>query len=417
MDALTHPIRALIEQWTPPDPGAGAGDDPLAIQLDHHPAYLPVLQSKCWHSHFGAHRQARRVLGLDGSGRWVEDGRANGQIARVLGTGLEPLAMAAFSLGPLRRARSLYPDLADLIWDPLQVAARERTWLQQWDAVVAAARSEPTAAQEGLLDLVNDELFSALVRLSGTFGRFETPALVAALRQALDSPSLLVRSAGAWGLRLTTPGQGFDAWLLDQVADPQPAVRQMVACALGQIGSDTAQEPLQRYLRDQPVVQQEAIDALVALENPTSRPAILSLAADWSAHPVEQGQARALMALQAFWHDEDAALLLRALQAKAAAVRGAAAYTLGEQRIVAAIPDVRRALWDPEPEVRTHAGYALVKLGDVGMAARVTELATNGVEWFTDPLSGSLESEQTLMAMLRDEMAKVKSAISPSSLS
>lgn len=154
----------------------------------------------------------------------------------------------------------------------------------------------------------------------------------------------------------------FQSWfqmrrLKQQLSQPSPAVRITAIHELGHIGSREAVQLLANMLNDRErSVGKEAALALGQTGNPEALLPLLN----WYgavAPAVLQGP---LVKLGALAPNQ----LLAALQAPSNTVRRAAAFTLGEMRLTAAVAPLHKALHDQDHLVQISVVQALGKIGD-----------------------------------------------------
>jgi hypothetical protein len=407
-------IAQLIAEWTPTP---GNVDDPLAISLNLEgaPAYLPLLQAKHWYSRYGRRRQAHRVLGLNISGEWVEDGPAKGRVSRTFGSAAECFSDAWFALRPLKRARERYPALRDLIWNEVEVAQIEERYLSKWKAEVDALQDDETRDDEWLR---RHDLLSGEAKL----GFLETPRTLSALVAALRAPTANVRQRAVRGLGCTIPGRGLEREVIALADDASATVRTAVAQALGSIGTRETLPILLAYLRDEPAIGVVAISALVSQGLPEAREEIVRIATsaedtreDHADDATVSLQMAATLALQTFWAPGDAETLVLLCKVDAPAVREVAAFVLGEMRVDTATADLERLLWDPMPQVRSSAAWALGTLGRDEFIPRFVELAQSDSDYFYDPVTQNYEHEssialETMLLMAQRGSARARAA-------
>lgn len=381
--ALNILIQQLIEAW-PPSYDLPFGD-PLFVQVTSAPMYLPLLQPKTPYSHRGRRERSMRVLGLDVVGNWVEDNSSKGKVSWVYGSDAQCFGTAPFALSPLLRARKLYPDVAELIWNESHVSQIEGHYLQKWERLTTELTQRESIDPLWFLH-------SGLVGTARALGHLETSATLGVLLSALTATSSLVRREAVQGLWATTPGQGLDVALFPLVADPDMSVREAVARALGYLGDMSSLEILLSFLSDDPPVQTEAIDALVALGYREARPLILQLAFPprnaGRASTDERVRMTAILALQTFWQAADADVLISALTDIAIPVRTASAYVLGQTHVTEAVKGLEKLLTDDAPAVRVAAIYALLELNAASdVIPNLVQIATSGRETeYIDPI-------------------------------
>jgi HEAT repeat protein len=394
-------IQWRIANWR--EPPSNESLDPVGVRFqvaDVHPNYLPLIQPKLPVNRYGLREISQRILGIDAVERWVEDNPANGLVSATYASLEACLRGARFPCSPLQEASRRYPDLRDIIWNQREAQAVAETYLVHWQRMLAADPYPDSPAGGGttsLLDLPAEDVNVAVV-----LGLLELPDTLAALRSALTSPIGLLRDQAAHGLAHTMPHRDTEQSLLEFAYDAVPAVRATIARSLGQVGSAQSLDVLLALLRDESAkVQQAAIDGLILLGLPQASDPIRSLI-----HLLSQAQVSdevdlvrmsAILALRTFWAEEDVALLQQvALHDPSATVRSTAVFVLGRKQQRGAIGDLRRALLDVSPLVRSAAAHALASLDDAVSIPRIAELAGSTVPHYVDPLSGQYESESTM---------------------
>jgi HEAT repeat protein len=272
---------------------------------------------------------------------------------------------AAFALGRLGNLASLaVPDLTRRIKNDRDASVRDMAACSLGDIVLSMSayfppRSQWDTAGKTLEDALADS--DPRVRRSaayalGAFGNLAGPA-VPALRKALRDSNPSVRQNAAWALGRV--GSALDssgvADLCDLLNDQSVLVRRDAAFALGSLGKSTGQKTIRhagkplldmvRAEKDE-VVRKTALGALAALAGPEHR---------------------------AFARD-----LYPLLESKDPETAINTAYALGSmggepgQR---ALPVLRKALSDPDPNTQALAAASLARAGKEAAALAVDDLA------------------------------------------
>jgi hypothetical protein len=396
---IQRTLAEYIHTWqTPQQLPKG---DPLAVQLPvSSPTYLPLLQDKTYYSHYGLRTQRQQVLGLTSTGEWIWDSEGRGKSGYIYRSTTQCFSLSPFSLFPLAAARTLYPELATLIWDVETVQTIEQAYLDTWTNFLRDIRVRQVPAALWLFR-------SSYSTIAVQMGRLESEATCDALLQALESPIEAVRVHAVEGLGRTSPGRGFARAVEGLASDPSEEVREAVAQALERIGSEANLLVLMHLFHDAPKVQLSALDALVVIGAPTTRALVVDLLSNWAPdRTAPEVTLRALLSLQSVWQPGDVDRCLAALVHVHPYVRAGAAYVLGATGIQNAASALYEALWDGDPLVRVDAAYALKALGkEVGIRRMRELVTTQPAAAYIDPISGQLELEACLLQFLLENWA------------
>jgi len=288
---------------------------------------------------------------------WVKGDRSvKALIAAVQKEPWPRQAAAIHSLGVIGDPRAAEP-LAGLL--------DSRAWYVRDAAIRAIAQLGGAAGIETLVAALGDE--HGLVRQSareGLVARGE-PA-VPETERALDTGTEAVRWQAAWVLgHIKAPGT--EEPLLGALEHGDPAVRVESAVGLARLGAGTVVDGLTRLLASRdPSVREEAAWALGHLgSSRAAEPLVAALSdadAGWMAG----------VALGRLGLPSAATPLAAALESPSARTRRGAACALANLRTTGTVSALRRALGDPDEEVRYWAAEALRRIGTPEAARAAT---------------------------------------------
>jgi HEAT repeat protein len=193
---------------------------------------------------------------------------------------------------------------------------------------------------------------AALVSL----GRRREPSVAADVAGALLDADTQVRLAAVRAISLVDPTQAVTHLAALAGAEPDAAVRQAIADALGELGLPESVAPLTVLLADSDqAVQAQAAEALALVG---TQPALEALAGGLC-YPAVKHQILAELArlgVPAF------RVLLTCARAGQPELRAASAEALGLMRNTLALPTLRLLARDPDERVRAVAGQALAAI-------------------------------------------------------
>jgi len=279
---------------------------------------------------------------------WVKSDRSvTALIAAVQKEPWPRQAAAIHSLGALGDPRAAEP-LAGLL--------TSRAWYVRDAAIRAIAQLDGPAAIGTLVAALGDE--HGLVRQSAREGLVAggEPAVPEMVR-VLAAGTETVRWQAAWVLgRIKAPGT--EEPLLGALEHGAPAVRLESAVSLARLGTGKVVDGLTRLLTSRdPAVREEAASLLGHLGSPRAAQPLVAALGDADAGWM------AAVALGRLGIPSAATPLAAALENPSARTRRGAALALASLRAAGTVSALRRALGDPDEEVRYWAAEALRGIG------------------------------------------------------
>lgn len=272
---------------------------------------------------------------------------------------------------------SLIEALKDPSWTIRKNASKVlvRLGKRSLDPIIAAMRSDDEDVQfwagevlsefgeEGLdkfLEILESDSQSSILCAIGALGKIGSERAVAPLLDQLASDSWTIRKAAAEAL--WEIGQPAVEQLIVQLENANPDVQFWAIQILGEIGDESAVEPLITKLRDDSQNEEKKISIIKALgeiEDPSAISELINQLGS-SSWFVRRASGEAL------WQIGPPAIadLIAALEHDNVDVRYWASKVLGEMQAREAVDHLIELLKDEEWSIRSGAAYALGEIGD-----------------------------------------------------
>jgi len=366
-------LVTYLQQYLHDDPGAArAAAQALALLGDE--AAVSILLNATRQPEEAVRQPAAEALGRVRSNRAVavliealgdRDWLVRQKAVEALGN--IPDGRAVTALLPLtqepewRVRRALVNALAQVgdsrVYEPLRsLAADANRWVRRAVMDLAAEVDDPRIV-ELLVAGLSDGDASVRAAALAALGRRRDPSAAPAVAEMLTDPQPLVRLAAVRAVALLDGVLAGEKLSEIAASDPEEAVRQAVADALGELGLPLAVDALQAMLGDAAAgVRDRASEALALMGTP---PAIEALVGG-----LRRAEAQAHIQVQLARLGAPATrALLAAARATDPELRAAAAEALGGLRHTLALPTLRLLMRDADARVRQAAEAALAAIG------------------------------------------------------